>query len=64
MWCIFVIFPHPALFAPAGLLQVDESRALKLMKLDALRQELAMHEQTVVDLGHIINGMERDLGLC
>lgn len=44
--------------------QVDESRALKLMKLDALRQELAMHEQTVADLRHIINGMERDLGLC
>jgi hypothetical protein len=49
--------------APPLLLQVDESRALRLLKLQALRQELAMHEETVAELRKVIAGMEAELSL-
>ncbi len=45
------------------LLQVDESRALRVLKLQALRQELAMHEETVAELRRVIAGLEAELGL-
>ncbi|KAL4426700.1 hypothetical protein ABPG77_004756 [Micractinium sp. CCAP 211/92] len=43
---------------PAG----EESRALKRVRLDALRQELRMHEETVAGLRAMIAQLERDVG--
>lgn len=45
------------------LMQVDESRALKLIKLQALRQELAAHQETVAELTKLVRGLEHELGL-
>ena len=42
---------------------MEESRALKLLKLEALKQELTMHEETVSELKRVIRGMEAELGL-
>lgn len=42
--------------------RVEEDRALKLMKLRALRDELRTHEATVVELKRLIGEMEADLG--
>lgn len=43
---------------PAG----EESRALKRVRLDALRQELRTHEETVVSLRAMIAQLEREVG--
>lgn len=43
---------------PAG----EESRALKRVRLDALRQELRMHEDTVAGLRAMIAQLEREVG--
>lgn len=45
-----------------GFGQGDESRALKVMKLEGLRQELAMHEETAAQLRRMIADMEAELG--
>ncbi|PRW59584.1 adenylate guanylate cyclase [Chlorella sorokiniana] len=39
----------------------EETRALKRVKLEALRQELATHEATVAELRRMIAGLEREL---
>lgn len=39
----------------------EESRALKRVKLEALREELRMHESTVADLRRMIAGLEREV---
>ena len=43
---------------PAG----DETRALKRVRLEALRQELRMHEETAAQLRGMIAGLEREVG--
>lgn len=43
---------------PAG----DETRALKCVRLEALRQELRMHEETAVQLRAMIAGLEHEVG--
>lgn len=40
----------------------EESRALKRVKLEALREELRMHESTVAELKRMIAGLEREVG--
>ncbi|KAL4535196.1 hypothetical protein Ndes2437A_g05926 [Nannochloris sp. 'desiccata'] len=42
--------------------KVEESRALKAMKLQALKEELKMHESTVTELKKLIAGLEEELG--
>jgi hypothetical protein len=39
----------------------EESRALKAMKLEALRQELAHHESTVAELRAMVAQLEREV---
>lgn len=40
----------------------EESRALKRVKLEALREELRMHEGTVAELRRMIAGLEQEVG--
>ena len=42
--------------------KVEESRALKAMKLQALKEELRTHENTVIELKKLIEGLETELG--
>lgn len=39
----------------------EESRALKRLKLEALRQELRHHEATAAELRRMIQGLEREV---
>jgi len=42
--------------------RADETRALKAMKLQALREELESHERTVTELRRLIQDVEAELG--
>jgi hypothetical protein len=64
--------PNPSVHVPVPLIgrggtaypRADESRALKLVKLEALRQELVTHQRTVADLMCMVAELEAELGLA
>ena len=56
-----VAVPEPLARGGVSFSRVEEDKALKAMKLKALKEELRTHQATVEELTRLIGEMEREL---